>query len=179
MTRTWTPPALSVRQPWAWAILHAGKAVENRRWATDYRGELLIHAGKTVEDDAVDVVAAVAGRDVPEGLPTGGVVGRVRLVDVHHADDCYMTCSPAGWNPMMRIAITGHRGLPAETTRLIDRAIRDEIRNIGGESVVGIGCLVDGADQLFARAVLDADGGAGYLPDGASREEPAQALYLH
>lgn len=90
----WAPPAVSVRQPWAWAILHAGKTVENRRWATGYRGELLIHAGKTVEDDAVDVVAALAARDVPEGLPTGGVVGRVRLVDVHHADDCYMTCSP-------------------------------------------------------------------------------------
>lgn len=24
--------ALSVRQPWAWAIIHAGKDIENRSW---------------------------------------------------------------------------------------------------------------------------------------------------
>lgn len=26
--------ALSIRQPWAWAILHAGKDIENRDWHT-------------------------------------------------------------------------------------------------------------------------------------------------
>jgi hypothetical protein len=36
--------ALSLRQPWAWAILHAGKRVENRVWNTHYRGAFLIHA---------------------------------------------------------------------------------------------------------------------------------------
>lgn len=39
-------PILTVRQPWAWAIIHAGKDVENRTWPTNYRGKLLIHAGK-------------------------------------------------------------------------------------------------------------------------------------
>ena len=39
--------ALSIRQPWAWAILHAGKRVENRDWqGCHYRGPLLIHASK-------------------------------------------------------------------------------------------------------------------------------------
>jgi hypothetical protein len=37
--------AISVKQPWAWALFH-GKPVENRTWETDYRGELLIHASK-------------------------------------------------------------------------------------------------------------------------------------
>jgi hypothetical protein len=38
--------ALSIRQPWAWAILHAGKRIENRDWRSvpSYRGPLLIHA---------------------------------------------------------------------------------------------------------------------------------------
>ena len=36
--------AVSVHQPWAWAILHAGKNVENRTWATRHCGPLLIHA---------------------------------------------------------------------------------------------------------------------------------------
>ena len=38
---------LSIRQPWAWLIVHGHKDVENREWATDYRGPLLIHASKT------------------------------------------------------------------------------------------------------------------------------------
>lgn len=39
--------ALSIRQPWAWAILHAGKRIENRDWRScHYRGQLLIHAAK-------------------------------------------------------------------------------------------------------------------------------------
>lgn len=41
-------PALTVCQPWAWAIAiegAAGKDVENRTWSTDYRGVILIHAG--------------------------------------------------------------------------------------------------------------------------------------
>lgn len=36
---------LSIRQPWAWAIIHAGKDVENRSWTTKVRGRVLIHAG--------------------------------------------------------------------------------------------------------------------------------------
>lgn len=38
--------ALTVRQPWAWAIACGGKTVENRSRATSHRGLLAIHAGK-------------------------------------------------------------------------------------------------------------------------------------
>jgi hypothetical protein len=37
--------ALTIRQPWAWAIAAAGKDVENRSWHTGYRGPLAVHAG--------------------------------------------------------------------------------------------------------------------------------------
>jgi hypothetical protein len=60
---------------------------------------------------------------------------------------------------MMRIAITGHRGLPAATERLVDKAIRDQLaRDAAGDHLVGISNLADGADQIFARAVLDGGG---------------------
>src|SRR5262249_12496968 len=59
---------------------------------------------------------------------------------------------------MMRIAITGHRGLPTATERLVDRAIRQQLAAYPGSDLVGISNLADGADQLFARAVLDAGG---------------------
>jgi hypothetical protein len=59
---------------------------------------------------------------------------------------------------MMRIAITGHRGLPAATERLVDRAIRQQLAAYPGSDLVGVSNLADGADQLFAQAVLDAGG---------------------
>lgn len=60
---------------------------------------------------------------------------------------------------MTRLAITGHRGLPLATEKLVDAALREKIarRRATGE-LVGLSCLADGADTLFARAVLDADG---------------------
>ena len=40
-------PALSIRQPWAWAICYAGKWIENRTRNATYRGPLWIHASVT------------------------------------------------------------------------------------------------------------------------------------
>lgn len=82
---------LSGRQPWWWAILHAGKRIENRRWNTKYRGPILLHAaagytsGEVVE--ALDWMMArelVKYPDWPglESVPRGGIVGRARIVDV-------------------------------------------------------------------------------------------------
>jgi hypothetical protein len=58
----------------------------------------------------------------------------------------------------MRIAITGHRGLPADTERLVGHAIRQQLAAWAGRDLVGVSNLADGADQLFAQAVLDAGG---------------------
>ena len=53
---------LSIRQPYAWAIIKGAKDVENRTWRLNYRGRLYIHAGlKPYPEDVVeDVVARVA-----------------------------------------------------------------------------------------------------------------------
>ena len=53
----------------------------------------------------------------------------------------------------MRFAVTGHRGLPRETAQVVDAALREEISGTSG--LVGVSCLADGADALFAQAVLD------------------------
>jgi hypothetical protein len=58
---------------------------------------------------------------------------------------------------MHRIAITGHRGLPAPTSDLVDRAIRAALAGHAPD-VTGISCLADGADQIFAGAVTDLGG---------------------
>lgn len=38
--------AITVRQPYAWAIANGGKTVENRGSGTEYQGPILIHAGR-------------------------------------------------------------------------------------------------------------------------------------
>ncbi|MDA8371522.1 MAG: hypothetical protein M0026_16895 [Nocardiopsaceae bacterium] len=56
---------------------------------------------------------------------------------------------------MRRIAITGHRGLSTDVERAVDIAVRAHIGPLGA-AVVGLSCLADGADTVFARAVVDA-----------------------
>ena len=73
--------ALSVRQPWAWAIVALDKDVENRTWATNRRGPLLVHAGKTYDHEGRDFIENEMGIAVPDELPRGGIVGQADLVD--------------------------------------------------------------------------------------------------
>ena len=58
---------------------------------------------------------------------------------------------------MYRIAISGHRGLPGPTARLVDQALRAALAE-RAPGVTGMSCLADGADQIFARAVTDLGG---------------------
>jgi hypothetical protein len=48
--------------------------------------------------------------------------------------------------------------LSADVTRLVDEAMRKELANHRNGELVGITCLADGADQLFARAIVDLGG---------------------
>lgn len=72
--------ALSIQQPWAWAIIH-GKPVENRNWHTNYRGEFLIHAGKKIDKSAYEFIEDLLKMKIPAGLPTGGIVGKSEIID--------------------------------------------------------------------------------------------------
>ena len=58
---------------------------------------------------------------------------------------------------MPRIAISGHRGLNARTTELIDQAISERLSE-QPDGITGLSCLADGADQIFARTVVDLGG---------------------
>jgi hypothetical protein len=58
----------------------------------------------------------------------------------------------------MRIAISGHRELPERTVNLVNAAIRQWLAEHTDTTLTGLTCLADGADSIFARAVLDASG---------------------
>ena len=71
-------PAISIMQPWPYAIFHLGKDCENRSWRLppQYDGvPVLIHAGKR-EDAAGDMYLRYElGFAIPANLPLGGIVG--------------------------------------------------------------------------------------------------------
>ena len=73
--------ALSVRQPWAWAIVFGGKDVENRSWPTRYRGRLLVHAGSAFESAGLDRISALGVEPPARGeFARGAIIGAVEVV---------------------------------------------------------------------------------------------------
>lgn len=58
----------------------------------------------------------------------------------------------------MRIGITGHSNLTVESAPLVAAALRAELAEHASDELVGVTCLTRGADQLFARAVLELGG---------------------
>lgn len=71
--------ALTIHQPYAHLIVIRKKLVENRTWATKYRGPLLIHAGKShewlgIEDPSKYVMGAIVGvADLVDCLPASKI----------------------------------------------------------------------------------------------------------
>jgi ASCH domain len=73
---------LSVRQPWAWAIVSGVKAIENRSWSTQHRGPLAIHAGLTKDEfRGRDFAETMPGLPAVEDLTFGAIIGVVDVID--------------------------------------------------------------------------------------------------
>lgn len=86
------PVVISVRQPWAFLIIYAGRDIENRDWSTKHRGRTLIHAAKNMTRDeyewAVWFCNNIRARHpfpchLPpmQSLQRGGIIGSVEIVD--------------------------------------------------------------------------------------------------
>jgi hypothetical protein len=113
--------ALSLYAPWCWAILFAGKDVENREWkpwnpATKFRGRFWIHAsmfggerGKPRQDlqDACESVISMAPPTLAKTLDAeeilrwsllarGKIVGSVEVTSVVDKLDSTWFCGPLG-----------------------------------------------------------------------------------
>lgn len=99
---------ITVRQPWAWLIIHGGstyesrpkglrygfKNIENRKWRTNYRGPLLIHAAKieTDWDDSYQMAEEMYYHEfgkanglrnpISDCLDYGAIIGQVTLIDI-------------------------------------------------------------------------------------------------
>lgn len=85
--------AITVRQPWAWAIVHGGKDVENRtrNIAGAYRGLVAIHAAAEWAKTTYREYGQLINAGLPfldDSTPRGVVLGVVDLTDVHDDDYC-------------------------------------------------------------------------------------------
>lgn len=98
--------ALSVRQPWAYAIIHLGKDIENRTWqAVNHglrqRGRIAIHASKGMTkdeyDDTRDTFESMGLTCPPAAdLHRGGIIGSVEVIDVVTTSKSPWFCGPRG-----------------------------------------------------------------------------------
>lgn len=84
--------ALALTQPYAWAVVHAGKEVENRDWSRKnlgllFRGPFAIHASKGMtrnqyEDARDDMEDIGITCPPPHELLFGGIIGTSMVVEV-------------------------------------------------------------------------------------------------
>lgn len=82
--------ALAVRQPWAWAIIHAGKDIENRSWQAvnhglNKKGRVAIHAStgmtrEEYEEAAEWMFCRRVYAPPPAELHRGGIIGSVEVI---------------------------------------------------------------------------------------------------
>jgi hypothetical protein len=90
-----------VRPPWAWLIVHGFKDIENRTWATRYRGPLLIQASaqrvSKMKMEEIRVFARKRKVELPDDFELGGIVGMVRLEDCVDASKSKWFEGPIGW----------------------------------------------------------------------------------
>ena len=113
-----------MRQPWAWAIVHGGKSVENRPRVWSYVGVTGVHAAKEWDLTAQDDVALwdameQAGLDstrVWHGLegrlfPTSAVVGVVDMIGGHRSDEGCCPGNPWARRPAPGVGYLGHHAL--------------------------------------------------------------------
>jgi len=116
--------ALSLHQPWAWALIHGGKDVENRSWPTRFRGPLLIHATKRFRPAEIEEALEAMAPFVKGPLPsldeirktTGGIIGRVEVVGCVTESESPWFFGPYGFvvdnpEPLPFHACPGARGL--------------------------------------------------------------------
>lgn len=122
--------AITVRQPWAWAIVHGGKDVENRtrNIAGGYRGLVAIHAALKVHEGwpltehsaLINGVASSAESAAAFGA-FGAVIGVVDLTGVHWwgDDTCHRIggvdgrhrCSPWAMDHYRHLTLANRRPL--------------------------------------------------------------------
>lgn len=78
---------ITIKQPYASLIVEGLKKYEFRTWKTNYRGKILIHAGKSVDKKAMKKFQSFNLE-----YPVGAIIGSVEIVDAVYIDDKMREC---------------------------------------------------------------------------------------
>ncbi|MBL8191839.1 MAG: ASCH domain-containing protein [Acidobacteria bacterium] len=131
--------ALTLRPVWAWAVIYAGKDIENRTWRTQLRGTIAIHASKglTRAEYKADVKRLPRRwqKEIPafEEMTRGAIVGVVDLVDcVAESKSRWFNEGSYGFvlknaqaiNPVECTGALGFWDIPADIVRKLKRWIQ-------------------------------------------------------
>lgn len=102
--------AISIKQPWASLVIYGGKDIENRTWRTTYRGPVLIHASKRLDQKEIygflclkgdrNIVIEYWPKEISyryDEMPLGGIIGVVDIVDCVTESDSKWFVGPFGF----------------------------------------------------------------------------------
>lgn len=73
---------ITIKQPFATLIKEGYKEYEFRTWKTKYRGEVLIHAGKSIDKKALERF-----KDLNLDYPVGQIIAKATITDCIKVDD--------------------------------------------------------------------------------------------
>lgn len=94
---------LTLIRPWAWAVAHAGKDIENRTWEPPrymLGGFVAIHAGMKWDEDAASGIECELDICVPDedAHPSGVIVAVARIAGIQRESfGSPWFCGPVGW----------------------------------------------------------------------------------
>ena len=73
---------ITIKQPWASLIAAGYKTYEFRSWKTKYRGDILIHAGKGIDKEAMRLF-----KHLNLDYPKGEIIAKARITDCILVDE--------------------------------------------------------------------------------------------
>lgn len=75
---------ITIKQPFATLIAEGLKKYEFRTWKTEFRGEILIHAGKGIDKKAMERY-----KHLNLNYPSGCIIAKVTITDCIKVDDVF------------------------------------------------------------------------------------------
>lgn len=83
--------ALSIKQPWLWAITDLDKKIENRTWKPPkwiIGQTIALHASKTLDGSGILAIKKISGVLPPQKrLPCGAILATARIAGFEDAND--------------------------------------------------------------------------------------------
>jgi hypothetical protein len=146
--------ALSIRQPWAWLIVHGHKDIENRTWATSFRGRFLVHAAQSFDHGGYRWVQSKMRVPMPEPsrFERGGIVGEADLVHCVSRHKSRWFSGPRGF------VLANARPLPFRPLRGRQRFFKvedDDESVVEPERKVGVVVRFDAARRRMLVRLVD------------------------